>query len=199
MHSDSDAGQPLPLLGARFHEALVYAAQLHGTQTRKGTGIPYIAHLLGVTALVLEAGGDEDEAIAALLHDSAEDQGGQKTLAEIRQRFGTRVAEMVDGLTDTYDCPKPPWRQRKESYLAHLRHASPEVRRISISDKLHNARSIIADLHINGESVWERFKGGKEGSLWYYRRLVEIYQEKEDGYLVEELDRVVCEMERLAR
>lgn len=191
--------QPAPLLGVRFQEALVYAAQLHALQTRKGTGIPYIAHLLSVAALVLEGGGGEDEAVAALLHDAAEDQGGHATLAEIRRRFGPHVAELVDGLTDTYDSPKPPWRQRKEHYLSRLRTACPEVRRISLSDKLHNARSILADLRSNGADTWLRFKGGKEGSLWYYRSLLEIYQEHEANCLVEELARVVTQIEEIAR
>jgi (p)ppGpp synthase/HD superfamily hydrolase len=195
---DDSTNQLYPILGSRFQEALIFATQLHAKQARKGTGIPYIAHLLSVTALVLEAGGDEDEAIAALLHDSAEDQGGRRTLEEIRLRFGSRVADLVDGLTDTYDCPKPPWRERKERYIANLRQACPAVRRISLSDKLHNARSIIADLNTDGGMVWERFKGGKDGSLWYYRTLVELYKEMEEGYLIEELARVVSEIENLA-
>jgi (p)ppGpp synthase/HD superfamily hydrolase len=189
---------PFPLLGRRFEEALVFAARLHARQVRKGTDIPYVSHLLGVTSLVLEDGGDEDEAIAALLHDAAEDQGGQETLDQIRQLFGERVARLVDGLTDTYDNPKPPWRQRKERYLAHLGSACLEVRRISLADKLHNARSILADMQQDSGMDWERFKGGKEGSLWYYRSLVEIFGEHQDGYLQKEFASVVEQIEKLA-
>ena len=132
----------------RFEEALVYATQLHSHQTRKRTGTPYIAHLLSVTALVLEAGGEEDEAISALLHDAVEDQGGKKTLKEIQRRFGNKVAEIVLSCTDAYIFPKPPWQERKESYIAHLKEASPESKRVSLADKLHNARSILRDLRV---------------------------------------------------
>lgn len=196
---DLDSPAPsMPELGERFEEALVFAARLHACQRRKGSQVPYIAHLLAVTSLVLEDGGSEDEAIAALLHDAPEDQGGRETLDEIRQRFGSRVAELVDGLTDTYDSPKPPWRARKERYVAHLRSASPEVRRISLADKLHNARSLLADLLHRDGMDWERFRGGKDGSLWYYRTLVEVYREFENSYMVNELARVVEQIESLA-
>ena len=158
------------ILSSHFTEALVYATQLHAGQVRKGTQIPYVAHLLGVTALVLEAGGDEDEAIAALLHDAVEDQGGWETLTEIQKRFGDRVADIVEGCSDAYTQPKPPWRERKESYLAHLIDASQEVRRVSLADKLHNARSIYRDLQEYGTDIFEKFKGGKSGTLWYFDR-----------------------------
>src|SRR5437588_8327976 len=131
------------LLSTRFEEALVFATQLHREQTRKGTRIPYIAHLLGVTSIVLEHGGNEDEAIAALLHDAIEDQGGASTREEIRRQFGDRVVEIVDGCTDTDVMPKPPWRARKEAYLAHIIEATPSVRLVSAADKLHNARAIL--------------------------------------------------------
>ena len=189
-------------LTARFEEALVYATRLHAQQKRKGTDIPYVAHLLSVAALVLEDGGDQDEAIAALLHDAVEDQGGRATLEEIRRRFGERVASIVEACSDADTIPKPPWRARKERYLEHLRQAPPDVRRISAADKLHNARAILADLRQLGDAVWDRFSGGKAGTLWYYRTLVQAYQEGESGEaesgpLVEELDRVVAEIERL--
>jgi len=145
--------KPSPSLSNRFEDALRYAYTLHARQTRKGSNIPYIAHLLGVTALVLEDGGSEDEAIAALLHDAVEDQGGMKTLMEIRRRYGDLVAEIVEGCTDAIASPKPPWRQRKERYIEHLRHASPAVRRVSLSDKLHNARSILEDLRKDGSDT----------------------------------------------
>lgn len=178
---------------------MVYAAQLHAGQVRKGSGTPYIAHLLAVTSLVLEHDGDEDEATAALLHDAAEDQGGEATLAEIRRRFGPAVAEIVEGCSDTMATPKPPWRARKEAFLARLPQASPSVRLVSTADKLHNARTILADLRTAGDAVWDRFQGGKEGTLWYYRSLVHILPGGGSDPLAEELDRVVSEIERLAR
>src|SRR6266480_7081738 len=137
-------------LTSRFEEAITFATQLHAKQLRKGTTIPYIAHLLAVTALVLENGGSEDEAIAALLHDAIEDQGGAATREEIRRRFGNMVVAIVDGCTDAEVVPKPPWRGRKEAYISHLRQASPAVRLISAADKLHNARTILADYRVLG-------------------------------------------------
>jgi len=187
------------ILSSRFQDALTFAVELHNGHTRKGTNIPYIAHLLAVTSLVIEHGADEDEAIAALLHDAIEDQGGAETREEIRRRFGVRVVEIVDGCTDTDVTPKPPWRPRKEAYLAHLRSASPSALLVSAADKLHNARAILADYRLLGESVWKRFKGGREGTLWYYRSLVTAFREAAAAplRLVEELDRIVSEIERL--
>jgi GTP pyrophosphokinase len=185
-------------LSVRFEEALVFAAQLHATQTRKGTGIPYVSHLLAVASIVLEHGGDEDEAIAALLHDAIEDQGGVATGEEIRRRFGDRVAEIVAGCTDADTTPKPPWQERKMKYLAHLREASPSVRLVSNADKLHNARAILADYRVLGEELWERFTANREQTLWYYRALVEAFQAHGSTPLVEELERTVSELERLA-
>ena len=182
-------------LTPRFEEALIFATQLHARQTRKGSQTPYVAHLLSVTGLVLEAGGDEDTAIAALLHDAVEDQGGLKTLAEIRHRFGERVAGIVESCSDTYTFPKPPWRRRKQAYLDHLPQASPEARLVSLADKLHNARSTLRDLYQEGDRVWDKFNGGKQGTLWYYRSLVEIFQQLEDNFLVAELARVVAQIE----
>lgn len=185
-------------LTQRFDRALALARQLHAGQMRKGTDIPYISHLLAVTSLVLEDGGGEDEAIAALLHDAVEDQGGLDTLAEIRRQFGDRVAEYVLGLSDTFEDPKPPWQQRKDEYLQHLRTAPPQVLRISLADKLHNARSIRQDLRNRGEALWDLFRGGREGTLWYYRTLVEIFQETTDSILVSELAQVVEDIHQLA-
>ena len=182
----------------RFQDAFSFAFTLHANQKRKGTDIPYISHLMGVTALVLEDGGDEDQAIAAVLHDAVEDQGGLKTLEEIRQKFGHHVAEIVDGCSDTYTHPKPPWKQRKLAYLAHLPGASPDVLRVSLADKLHNARSIHADLQRNGLSTWKRFNGGRDGTLWYYRSLVDIYKEHSSSSMVAELERVVTAIEAFA-
>jgi (p)ppGpp synthase/HD superfamily hydrolase len=188
-----------PVLSPRFEEALLYANRLHAGQFRKGSRVLYISHLLAVTALVLEDGGDEDQAIAALLHDAVEDQGGLETLAEIRRRFGGRVANIVDGCTDTYEQPKPAWRPRKVAYLQHLREACADVRRVSLADKLHNARSILMDLRRDGEMTWERFNGGKEGTLWYYHSLVEIFQQADPNPMVTELASVVERIEELAR
>lgn len=185
------------LLSPRFEEALVFATRLHAAQTRKGSGIPYSAHLLAVTALVLEYGGDEETAIAALLHDAIEDQGGAVAREQIRARFGDRVTAIVDGCTDADTQPKPPWQARKEAYLAHLPHASVEVRLVSAADKLHNVRSILADYRQVGDGVWTRFRGGKAGTLWYYRALVTAYRQAGSTPLVEELDRTVTELERL--
>ncbi len=186
------------LLTARFEEALVLAAQLHARQVRKGTAIPYISHLLAVTSLVLENGGGEDEAIAALLHDAIEDQGGAETREEIRRRFGDAVAAIVDGCSDTDVIPKPPWRERKERYIAHLRAAPPAVRLVSAADKLHNVRSILADYRVFGEVLWRRFNGGKAGTLWYYRSVTDTLRAVASSPLIDELDRTLAELERLA-
>jgi len=185
-------------LSARFEDALLFAARLHRDQVRKGSEIPYLSHLLGVAALVLEHGGSEDEAIAALLHDAVEDQGGAPTMQAIRERFGEAVAAIVAGCTDTDLMPKPPWRPRKEAYIAHVASASPPVRLVSAADKLHNARTILADYRRHGDTVWERFSGRKEGTLWYYRALIQAFRAHGETPLLEELDRVVSEIERLA-
>ncbi len=185
-------------LSERFVEALDLARQLHANQTRKGSGIPYLAHLLSVAALVLEDGGTEEEAIAALLHDAIEDQGGAPVRQLIAGRFGEQVAAIVSGCTDADGAPKPPWRERKEAYLRHLRTASPAVLRVSNADKLHNARATLCDYRQLGEALWSRFHGGKAGTLWYYRALAETFQALRSGWLVDELARTVAEMEALA-
>lgn len=184
------------ILSSRFQTAFDFAFQLHASQNRKGSGVPYISHLMAVTALVIEDGGDEDQAIAALLHDAVEDQGGIHTLEEIQNRFGERVAFIVKGCTDTFITPKPPWRERKETYLSHLLQAPKDVRRVSLADKLHNAQSILRDLRKDGDSIWERFNGGKEGTLWYYNTLVEIFQQIDGSSMVVELTRVVGEIQQ---
>jgi (p)ppGpp synthase/HD superfamily hydrolase len=185
--------------GERFEKALLYAARLHRDQERKGTDTPYVTHLLAVTAIVGENGGTEDEVIAALLHDGPEDQGGKERLKDIRARFGDEVAEIVDGCTDTYEKPKPAWRPRKEAYVARMASAPASVRLVSSADKLHNAQTILADLRTICEDLWDRFTGGKEGTLWYYRALVEAYAEAGSNHVIEELDRVVREIEALAQ
>jgi (p)ppGpp synthase/HD superfamily hydrolase len=185
-------------LSQRFTEALVFATELHAKQTRKGSGVPYISHLLGVASIVLEYGADEDEAIAALLHDAIEDQGGATTRAEIQRRFGDRVTEIVEGCSDTEVTPKPPWRPRKEAYIAHLAEASPSMILVSAADKLYNARSILKDYLLIGDEIWERFTGKKEGTLWYYQALVKAFKQKISHPLINEFEKVVSELETLA-
>ncbi|MBZ5527681.1 MAG: HD domain-containing protein [Acidobacteriia bacterium] len=188
-----------PALSQRFIDALGYAARIHARQKRKGKEHPYVGHLLGVASLVIQYGGGEDTVIAALLHDAVEDQGGLPRLGEIRKMFGPRVARIVEGCTDTHEAPKLPWRMRKEAYIERVRHESAEVRLVSAADKLSNVREILGDHRVGGDAVFERFSGGKDGTLWYYRALVSAYREAETTALVEELDRVVSALERRAR
>jgi (p)ppGpp synthase/HD superfamily hydrolase len=182
-------------LGRRFEQALLFATRKHAGQHRKGTTVPYVAHLLSVAGLVLEAGGNEDLAIAALLHDVVEDCGGAPVLKEVRRRFGKRVAHVVDGCTDTALDPKPPWQQRKENYLKHLRTADADTRLVSAADKLHNVRSIVASYREISDRVWERFRGKRDGTLWYYRALLDEFKRKKSNPLINELERVVIELE----
>ena len=185
-------------LSPKFEEALVFANQMHQGQLRKNTLSPYIGHLLGVTAIAMEYGANETEAIAALLHDVVEDCGGAERQREIEEKFGREVGEIVAGCTDTDETPKPPWRERKEKYIAHLKSASASTRLVSAADKLYNTQSVLRILREKGDDVWDRFKGGKEGTLWYYRSLVEAFRDHGRSALVEELDRVVSEIERIA-
>ena len=189
------------LLSPDFIDALTQAAQLHRRQLRKGTEIPYMAHVLAVAGIVLEHGGSETEAIAALLHDAVEDQGGQPVLDWIRRRFGDDVAAIVAGCTDAYVEPKPPWQQRKEAYLEYLRDpaTSASIRLVSAADKLHNVRSIRSDYRRLGEDLWKRFSGGREGTLWYYRAVVAALRSGGDTELFRELDGEVAQLEALAR
>jgi len=187
-------------LSIHFEEALLFATRLHAAQLRKGTNIPYIAHLLAVAGIVLDYGGTETETIAALLHDAIEDQGGPPTRQEIRRRFGSEVEAIVVGCSDSDQVPKPPWRARKETYLAALGHESASVRLVSAADKLHNARDILSAYRSLGEALWGRFNGGREGTLWYYRALVDVYRATDTvPALVDDLDRVVTDLERLAQ
>jgi len=186
-------------LGRRFNRAFEFAAKKHGTQTRKASTIPYVAHLLGVASLVLEAGGDEDLAIAALLHDVVEDCGGKPMLKKIRHKFGKRVAQVVDGCTDAYATPKPPWKERKVAYLKRLQHEDDGTRLVSAADKLHNARSIVADYREIGDAIWERFNGKREGTLWYYRAMVDEFMKRKPNRVSRDLDLVVNEMEALSQ
>ena len=167
-------------------------------QLRKGANIPYISHLLGVASIAMEYGANEEETIGALLHDAGEDAGGDGRIEDIRQRFGNAVADIVQGCTDAVTMPKPPWQKRKEDYIAHVPHASASVRLVSASDKLHNSRAILRDFRQHGDEVWSRFKGGKDGTLWYYRSLITAFRQAGNSELIDELDRVVTELEQLA-
>jgi (p)ppGpp synthase/HD superfamily hydrolase len=182
----------------KFAQALAYAARLHARQRRKGTNKPYIGHLMSVASMVIAYGGDEEMAIAALLHDAVEDQGGLKRLREIRKKFGKRVARIVDGCTDSYTEPKPPWLVRKQEYLVRVAGEEEDTRLVSAADKLSNARDILQDVRAEGDAAFERFQGKKEGTLWYYRTLVSEFRKAGSNPLVEELDRVVTELERVA-
>ena len=190
---------PKDHLTERFDEALVYASCIHRDQRRKGADIPYVSHLLGVAAIAIENGATEDQAIAALLHDAVEDQGGAERLQDIRSRFGEQVARIVADCTDSDTEPKPPWRARKEAYLASLSHKPAASLEVSIADKTHNAGAIVADLHVHGEQVWTRFTGAKDGSLWYYRALSDAFAGLAPGMASERFAGLVDEMERLSK
>lgn len=197
MPKSAQPGKRSIKLGPRFHRAFLFAAEKHAGQTRKASTIPYIAHLMGVASLVLEAGGDEDLAIAALLHDVVEDCGGAPMLKEVRRRFGRRVAEVVDGCTDAYEVPKPAWLERKESYIRRLKKESADTRLVSAADKLNNVRSILSDYRAVGESVWERFNGRREGTLWYYRTLRDEFLRRNKNRITRDFDLAVHELESL--
>lgn len=181
-----------------FEKALVLAARLHEDQLRKGTQLPYISHLLGVAAAVWGQGGTEKEAMAGLLHDAIEDQGGPAAEREIRAMFGDEVADIVRACSDTDEDPKPPWKERKEQYLAHLEEASAATLRVSLADKTHNARAILYDLTTNGPEVWERFMAPPGCQLWYYRSLAAVFSRRLPGPYADELDALTRRMAELA-
>ena len=178
----------------KFEQALIYATQLHANQTRKVDKIPYISHLMSVSALILEAGGSEDEAIAGLLHDAVEDQGGKATREEIREKFGETVVEIVDGCTETDITPKPPWKQRKIDYIENIRNGSDSVKLVSLADKLHNARSLLIGYRNKGDKLWDYFSGSKEDKLWFYGELLKIYQQGNVNFMTVELERILDEL-----
>jgi GTP pyrophosphokinase len=180
----------------RLDDAFAYAHAAHASQLRKGTTSPYIGHLMGVASIVIDDGGSEDEVIAALLHDAAEDAGGRERLDDIRARFGDAVARIVEDCTDAWTSPKPAWKQRKEAYIAHARALPASSLRVSAADKVHNAYAILRDLRNIGEKVWERFTAGPDDVVWYYQSLVRAYREAGGGRLVDELDRIVRGIER---
>jgi (p)ppGpp synthase/HD superfamily hydrolase len=187
-----------PELSERFDDALTYASRLHRTQTRKGGEIPYVGHLLSVASLVIEGGGTETQAIAGLLHDAVEDQGGAPVLAEIREKFGDDVATIVAECSDTDVVPKPPWKKRKQDYIDHLGDASEATILVSLADKLDNARAILRDYRTDGDDLWQRFSiHDPQQHLWYYRSLLAVYQVRNSTWLVAELERVLGELEAL--
>jgi (p)ppGpp synthase/HD superfamily hydrolase len=183
-------------LTTRFDEALVYAHAVHRGQVRKVTGRPYIGHLIGVSSIVIDDGGGEDEAIAALLHDAAEDFGGRARLEEIRARFGDAVAQIVEDCTDAWTTPKPPWAERKQQYVEHARTLDRASLRVSAADKVHNGYAILRGLRTQGERIWECFNAGPDDILAYYQSLVRAYREAGGGPLVDELERIVRGIER---
>ena len=193
----SRAAPKPPHLGLRLQKAFRYAAEKHAGQTRKQSAVPYLSHLMAVTSLVLEGGGDEDMAMAALLHDVVEDCGGMPRLREVRKMFGTRVAKIVEGCTDSFSDPKLPWIIRKQEYLQRLKHEDDETRLVSASDKLHNVRTVIADYREHGESIWKRFSGGRDGTLWYYRALSDEFQRRKPNRITRELAIAVQELEKM--
>jgi (p)ppGpp synthase/HD superfamily hydrolase len=191
------------ILTDRFERALLYATHVHGGQVRKGTTTPYVAHLLAVSATVMEYGGDEDLAIAALLHDSVEDQGGKARLEDVRNRFGDRVARVVvacsDSVADTAKGEqKPDWQERKKAYITHLDSADDDVLRVSLADKVHNARAILRDLRKPDvrQTIWSRFSQPREKTLWYYRALADTFRKRWPGQLADELHEIVASLEQ---
>ncbi|WP_439573885.1 HD domain-containing protein [Phreatobacter sp.] len=179
------------MLTSRYDDAFRYAHDLHRHQTRKGSGVPYVAHLMAVSSLVVESGGDEDQAIAALLHDAAEDQGGAATLADISRLFGHDVAAIISDCTDSWEDPKPAWRPRKEAYLRLLPTKPARSLLVSLADKTHNAEAILTDYRTIGDEIWSRFNGGAEGTRWYYSALSALFSVILPGPLSGRLDRAV--------
>lgn len=182
----------------QIDEAFAFAHRVHKDQTRKGSGAPFITHVMTVAALVGEYGGDEDQFVAALLHDTVEDGEGRKTLEEVRAAFGDRVAVLVEACTDAFTHPKPPWLERKQAFVEAAKGASPEVRLILAADKLHNVRVILKDLRAEGPVVWQRFQGKRDGSLWYYAEMVCVLGAGWDHPIVRELAETVDALHREA-
>ncbi|NIP42773.1 MAG: HD domain-containing protein [Aliifodinibius sp.] len=179
-------------------EAFAYAYKLHADQKRKGSDTPYIAHLMSVAARVYEMGGSETEIIAALLHDSVEDQGGRTVLDEIHDRFGDEVAQIVLNCSDSMGKPKPPWRERKVAFLARIKTFDESTLRVVLADKTHNVSSTLLDLKTNAQStVWKKFNGGKSGSIWYYTQLKLELSKRIDSIYMDEFCAIVDEIVRI--
>jgi hypothetical protein len=189
-------------LSIRYNQAFAYAAAAHGDQVRKGSGIPHLTHLLSVSVIVLEYGGDETQAIAGMLHDVIEDQGGATRLAELRLLFPAEVVEIVVACTDSDTIPKPPWKARKEAYLASIGHKSPRALLVVAADKLHNARSILRDVREQGLGVCNLFAPGRwedDGILWYYRGLADALFSALPCALTKDLGETVAALEDYVR
>jgi (p)ppGpp synthase/HD superfamily hydrolase len=188
-------------LGLRFERALVYALHVHGGHVRKGTGVPYFSHLMAVSATVIENGGSEDEAIAALLHDAVEDQGGRPRLDDIRDRFGAEVAAIVEACSDSLDSAsgegKAGWLERKRRYLAALPDKAPPILRVTVADKLHNARAIHRDATAQGPALWRRFGKPAEQTIAYYSALYRILREVHPTPVTAELGNAVAALETM--
>ena len=192
------------MLSTRFDQALSYASMIHRIQVRKGSGVPYISHLLGVASITLEFGGNEDQAIAALLHDAAEDQGGEVRLHDIRITFGEDVEKIVRDCSDSMGGVKPTnagdrkteWRLRKKAYMSTLPNKPASSLLVSLADKTHNAEAIVADVRRSGDGVWERFTGEQDGTVWYYKRLLKFFSSSMPEHALR-LDRAVTEMKIL--
>jgi (p)ppGpp synthase/HD superfamily hydrolase len=188
-------------LSDRFSQAFGFAFEVHREQTKKGGKVPYIAHLLEVTGLVLSYGGNEQEAIAALLHDAVEDHPDLASFEKIKEQFGTAVAQIVEACSDSSTIPKPPWKARKEKYIEHMHSANESVLMVATADKLVNARAVMRDYRLVGEQVWSRFNAGKSEQLWYYRTVAKALADAAgDGRarpLVDELKRAVERLEAL--
>jgi (p)ppGpp synthase/HD superfamily hydrolase len=186
------------MLTEDIDKAFAYARKIHNNQKRNRTTIPYLSHLMSVSALVMEHGGNEEQAIAALLHDTLEDGGdADKISKEIQHMFGDKVLSMVRELSDTEEQPKPPWKERKETYIAHIEEISDDALVVSMCDKLHNLKTIVWDFHVIGDEIFERFKGKKEGTIWYYTTLTEKYKKILETRPNVQLSRIVFELEGL--
>jgi (p)ppGpp synthase/HD superfamily hydrolase len=185
-------------LGPKFEQALIFAKHIHDGQVRKGAATPYFAHILGVASLVLEDDGSETAAIAALLHDAAEDGEGQKTLDMIHELFGADVAEIVLECSDTLEFPKPDWEQRKKAHIETLKSSRPESIQVKLADKIYNAQNLLRNLHECGVDVWNDFKGGKEGTLWYFREMYAIFSETRSGFMMDEFARLIDSIENFS-
>lgn len=186
-------------LSENYLKALQFAYTAHDSQIRKGSEVPYISHLMSVSAIVMENNGTEEQAIAGLLHDAVEDQGGLPMLDTIRRIFGEKVAGIVWECSDSHEEPKPPWKQRKDAYIAAIEDKSEDSILVSLADKFHNARSILSDYQEVGEKLWERFTGKKDGTLWYYRELVAAFKKRTDSVLLGELEEVVTRLHEVSK
>ena len=194
-HSPQRSNPAGPNLGKDFDEALAFASDLHREQRRKGTAIPYVTHLLAVCSLALEMGADEDQAIAALLHDAVEDQGGAPRLFEIRARFGERVARIVADCSDWDGAgTRPQWRERKQAYLDGLATKPADSLLVVLADKTHNARAIVDDFATHGAALWDRFNAGRAEVLWYYGALAEAFSRSLPGAGAARLGKLVEQM-----